>query len=341
MIKHTIAKSLCQKWWLCVFLAVVIIAVILLSLAPAYILQALVDNVLSVNAQPDALTHLPYYAIAYFLMLALVGLFDLIKQILLVIIGENLMKDIRLAMSKKLTSINALYFSKVDSSQTTSTFVNDVDTIAVIFTDGIISMAIDLLKIIGIIASMFVFSTMLGIIAIAIVPIIYIISHAFKNKMFRSQLKNRLLVGKVNNHITQTITTRQMIKVYALEQYMSDKYQRLLNQNYDSIEKVNFLGSIYSPIVKTFSAATIAIILIISGVNDSFFGITIGALAAAITLVESLFDPIDNLGMELQSLQSALSGIRRVNDFLTQPDDPAKKNITLQQIAPDGKVTLR
>ncbi|MEG2084648.1 MAG: ABC transporter ATP-binding protein, partial [Clostridia bacterium] len=276
-----------------------------------------------------------YYALAYFTALALVALFDLLKQILLIIIGENLMKDIRFSLAKKLNTIEALYFSKVDSGQLTSIIVNDVDVINTMFTEGLVSMVIDLLKIVGIVASMFIFSLTLGLITLAVIPIIYIITRIFKAKMFKAQMKNRVLVGKANNHIGQTVNTKQMIKVFSLEDYMSNKYYSLLTENYKSTAKADFYGSIYSPIIKTLTAIIIAFVILISGVNFNILGITIGMLAGGITLIESLFAPIDNIGMELQSLQSAMSGIKRVNNFLAENDEPCKSKKTLQDIIPN------
>ncbi|MEG1510217.1 MAG: ABC transporter ATP-binding protein, partial [Clostridia bacterium] len=94
-------------------------------------------------------------------------------------------------------------------------------------------------------------------------------------------------------------------------------------------------GSIYSPIIKTLTAIIIAFVILISGVNFNILGITIGMLAGGITLIESLFAPIDNIGMELQSLQSAMSGIKRVNNFLAENDEPCKSKKTLQDIIPN------
>ncbi|MEG1646803.1 MAG: ABC transporter ATP-binding protein, partial [Clostridia bacterium] len=99
--------------------------------------------------------------------------------------------------------------------------------------------------------------------------------------------------------------------------------------------KADFYGSIYSPIIKTLTAIIIAFVILISGVNFNILGITIGMLAGGITLIESLFAPIDNIGMELQSLQSAMSGIKRVNNFLAENDEPCKSKKTLQDIIPN------
>ncbi|MEG1963928.1 MAG: ABC transporter ATP-binding protein [Clostridia bacterium] len=344
MLKKIVLTSLKKRWALCVLLVVIVVGIMLLSLAPAYILQGLIDNVLTpqntaIGAEnaigATSAKILLYYALAYFTALALVALFDLLKQILLIIIGENLMKDIRFSLAKKLNTIEALYFSKVDSGQLTSIIVNDVDVINSMFTEGLVSMVIDLLKIVGIIASMFIFSLTLGLITLAVIPIIYIITRIFKAKMFKAQMKNRVLVGKANNHIGQTVNTKQMIKVFSLEDYMSNKYYSLLTENYKSTAKADFYGSIYSPIIKTLTAIIIAFVILISGVNFNILGITIGMLAGGITLIESLFAPIDNIGMELQSLQSAMSGIKRVNNFLAENDEPCKSKKTLQDIIPN------
>ncbi|MEG1535875.1 MAG: ABC transporter ATP-binding protein [Clostridia bacterium] len=340
MLKKSVFGTLARHWLWCVALVVVVFAVTILALAPSYVLKGIVDEVLLVG-QASSSQKLLAYACIYLAVLACIGIFDVLKQTLLVLIGNNITGDIRKILARKLQTVGAQYFADNDNGQLTSLFVNDVNTINTIFEEGLVGMAIDMLKIVGVVISMFVFSPLFGGITLLVIPIICVISYVFKKKMFAAQLQNRILLGKANSHIAQTMRAKQMLKAYALEDYMSGKYYDTLSENYKAIKKADFYGSIYSPIVRTFSAIVVAVIVTVAGVNLDIFGITIGMLAGGITLIESLFTPIDNLGMELQTLQSAFAGVKRLNGFLNAQDDPPKSELTLEEILPNKNVEIK
>jgi ATP-binding cassette subfamily B protein len=107
---------------------------------------------------------------------------------------------------------------------------------------------------------------------------------------------------------------------------MEENYKQYLLDNYKTIEKVNFYDSIYSPLIQLTRAVVIAFIVVLSSKQLNFLGISLGMVAASIELISNLFTPIENLGMELQDIQQAVSGIRRVNDFFSESEDDTKQH---------------
>ena len=148
-------------------------------------------------------------------------------------------------------------------------------------------------------------------------------------------MENRILVGKVNNHISESLKNIQMIKSYSKESYMEENYTKYLLENYKTVEKVNFYDSVFSPIIQITRALVIGLIVILSSRQLNYLGISLGMVAASIELISNLFTPIENLGMELQDIQKAVSGIRRVNDFYNVPEDNSKSSeLTAEDIIP-------
>ena len=160
--------------------------------------------------------------------------------------------------------------------------------------------------------------------------------------MLKAQIENRVLVGKVNNHISESLKNVQMIKSYSKESYMEKKYIKYLLDNFRTVEKVNFYDSVFSPIIQITRGVVIAAIAILSSKQLNYFGISLGMVAASIELISDLFAPIENLGMELQSIQHAVSGIERVNDFYNEPEDDYKNSKLKVEdiISRDEKVRL-
>lgn len=262
-----------------------------------------------------------FTAFIYIAVIFVSGVVNFLKEAVLTVLGQNITKDIRLMMVEKLEKLNASYFSRNESGQIASRLINDVDAVSSMFTSGIAVMAIDLFKIIGVLISVFYLSIRLGIISVVLLPAIYIITRFFQKKMLTAQIENRKQLGEVNNHIAESFKNIFMIKSFYKESYMEGKYGLILENNYETLEKVNFYDSIFSPIIRIIRAAVIAFVAVMSSEELDYLGISVGMAAASIDLISSLFTPVENLGMELQSIQKSLSGVKRVDEFLKEEED--------------------
>lgn len=335
LVGKSIKKVVSRNILFCALLGIVILGVVVVSLIPPQLLKVIIDKHL-VNKNVEGLL---FIAIVYLSALIFIGIFDFIKEGLLVILGQKIIKEIRKEMMCKLEKINSIYFSKNDSGVTVSRFTNDVETINLLFTSGIISMVIDCFKILGIIVSIWIFSYKMGIVTVILIPIIYGITRRFQKLMLKAQIENRVLEGKVNNHISESLKNVKMIKAYSKEKYMEDKYKEYLLDNFQTVEKVNYYDSVYSPIIQLIRAVVISIIVLLSSRKLNFIGISLGMVAASIDLISNLFSPIENLGMELQSIQKAISGIKRVNDFYVEEEDEGRfEDLKVNDIITDSNM---
>ncbi len=331
-VKNSFINIFKRNKKLCLLLIITVCGVVITSLIPPQILKLIIDK----NLSTKKIDGLFLLAIAYISAILFIGIFDFIKEGILTILGQKVTKEIRMEMMEKLEKINMAYFSANGSGSIVSQFINDVDAINSMFTNGIVSMFIDCFKIIGIVVSIWIFSGKLGIITMLLLPIIYGITRYFQKRMLKSQIQNRILVGKVNNHIGETFKTIHMIKVYSKEHYMEQKFTDYLLDNYRTIEKVNFYDSIFSPMIQIIRAVVIGMIVMISSKQLNILGMSIGMVAASIDLISNLFSPIEQLGMELQSIQQAVSGIQRVNDFFQAPEDDMKnQELKAEDIIPN------
>lgn len=322
LTKKSVIKVIKKNIGISALLVFVICGVVATSLIPPQILKYIVDH----NLVPRNSDKLLILAVAYVGVLLLIGVFDFVKEAVLTVLGQKISKEIRIEMMEKLERINAMFFSSNGSGAVVSLFTNDVDAVNSLFTSGIIGMMVDCLKIIGIVVSIWIFSAKLGVVTLILLPAIYGITRFFQKRMLKAQIENRILVGKVNNHISESLKNVQMIKSYSKEKFMEENYKKYLLDNYRTIEKVNFYDSVFSPIIQLIRAVVIGFIVVLSSKQLNYLGISLGMVAASIELISNLFAPIENLGMELQSIQQAVSGIRRVDGFYSEPEDDFKKS---------------
>ena len=327
-----------QNIALCSLLLITVLGVVITSLVPPQILRQIIDNHLVAKNSNDLMS----LAILYVLVIFLIGFFDFFKGALLTVLGQKITKEIRSGMMDKMSRISAAFFTANTSGAIVSRFTNDVDAINSLFTEGIVGMVIDCFKIVGIVVSISLFSATLGFFTLFLLPLIFIITRIFQKSMLKAQIQHRIQVGKVNNNISESLKNVLMIKTFGKEAYMENRFKDHLHENFMTVEKVNFFDSVYPPLIQVTRAVVIAGIVILSASQLNLIGISLGMIAATIDLFSNLFEPVENLGMELQHIQEAVSGIRRVNDFFSQEEDEKKKEeITyLDIIGPSGKVNL-
>lgn len=333
-VKEILIKIMKENKLIIALLIVSAFGVVITSLIPPQILKRIIDHNLT-PANQDGLLKM---AVLYFVVIVMIGGFDFLKEALLTVLGQKITRNIRYTMMQKLVKLSHSFFTSNSTGVTVSRFMNDVDAINSMFTNGIVGMFIDCLKIIGIVISIWMFGMELGIITLLLIPMIGLVTRAFQRRMLKAQIKNRILISKVNNHIGESIKNVITIKAFSKEDYMEQKYKEYLADNYRTIEKINFFDSIFPPIIQITRAFVIGLIVVLSSKQLNYLGISIGMVAASIDLISNLFSPIEELGMEFQDIQEAVSGVRRVNDFLNELEDDEKDStLTAGKVIPDPK----
>ena len=298
-------------------LTVTIAGAVVSALIPPLILESVIDS-LSVGA---AVTF--RLAFFYFAAVAAAGLLEAAKESLITVFGQKVTRGLRHRMCENLSRLSADYFTRTEPGITASRFVNDVDTVEDLFTSGIISMFADACEVIGILVVIFVKSLGLGVLMAVVTPLLFLFTRYIQKQMLSAQLANRIAVGKGNNHIPETIRNIRMIHVFHREGYMERKYDGYIQEGYRAVEKSNFYNAVYSPVVLIVEASVIAAMMILSAAGGGmrrFFGMTVGTAVAVIAYVGRVFSPLEDIGMEIQDIQSAVAGVRRIGEFLNEPE---------------------
>lgn len=169
----------------------------------------------------------------------------------------------------------------------------------------------------------FIKSKGLGGLMLIVIPLLMAFTMVVQKRMLRAQVDHRIAVGKANNHIPETIQTIRMIHTFRVEDYMKKKYAKYIEDGYKAVDRTNFYDAVYSPIIITMSAILVSVMMIFSAMGagmQTFFGMSVGTAVAIISYVSKVFGPLESIGMEIQNIQSAISGIYRINEFLCEPE---------------------
>lgn len=260
----------------------------------------------------------------YFGSLALEGVLTSAQESLLVLFGQRMTHALRSEMSRKLSRLPAGTLAEQNPGEVAARFSGDVDTVEALFTSGIISMAADACRIISIMGVIAVKNTGLALILLLVLPLFAVFTRHVQKRMLAAQLDNRRAVAAVSGQVPETLHNIRTIRALGLEDYMERRYDRCIGDSYAAMERTNFYDAVYSPVVLLLNAVVVGIVMLLSASGNAqlltLFGMSVGTSVAVINYISRIFAPIESLGMEIQTIQSAMAGVRRIDAFLDQPE---------------------
>ena len=260
----------------------------------------------------------------YFGSLALEGVLTSAQESLLVLFGQRMTHALRSEMSRKLSRLPAGTLAEQNPGEVAARFSGDVDTVEALFTSGIISMAADACRIVSIMGVIAVKNTGLALILLLVLPLFAVFTRYVQKRMLAAQLDNRRAVAAVSGQVPETLHNIRTIRALGLEDYMERRYDRCIGDSYAAMERTNFYDAVYSPVVLLLNAVVVGIVMLLSASGNAqlltLFGMSVGTSVAVVNYISRIFAPIESLGMEIQTIQSAMAGVRRIDAFLGQPE---------------------
>lgn len=306
-----------QNLLLPIALVITVVGAVVTALVPPLILEKIVDGLTAGNSMPIV------QAFSYFGVVALAGLLESTRESLLIVFGQKLTHGLRSQMCEKLSQLSADTLSKMDAGTIASRFVGDVDTLETLFTSGIISMFADACTMIGIYAVLWQKNRGLAITLLAILPLIALFTRHVQKKMLAAQMDSRKAAARTSGLVPETIHCIRMIHVFGKEGFMRKRYDRTLQEGYAAMERTNFYDALYSPVILITDALVTGVVMLLSASSGPevrmFFGMSVGTAVAVISYISRIFSPIESIGMEIQTIQEALAGAKRVGEFLELP----------------------
>lgn len=317
IILHTTIK----KKWLSLCIITTVCCAVITALYPPLVLGRIVDT-LAAGCQ------VPLYLIfLYMVFTVITGLMEAAREGLLTVFGQKITHALRSGLMEHFTRLTADSLNRQEPGAVVSRFVGDVDTVENLFTSGIVSMFADACKIMSILVVIWFRNKGLAILLLILLPFIFWFTRYVQKNMLEAQLRNRRAVSKASGHVPETLHNIRTIHNLGKEKYMEKKYDEYIGDSYKAMEKTNFYDAIYSPVILILNAVVVAVVMLFSASGNtkalSLFGMSAGTAVAVINYISQIFAPVESLGMEIQTIQSAIAGVRRINEFFALPALPA------------------
>lgn len=323
-VGRVILNIIKEKWLLTAGIVITVVGAIVTALFPPLILAKIIDTITS-GTMPAF-----YMIIMYFGFLLVTGLMESARETFLTVFGQKITHSLRSALMDKYSCLTTSGLTSQEPGTVVSRFVGDADTVENLFTSGIISMFADACKIISIVAVIWFKNKGLAIVLLVILPFLFVFTRIIQKNMLAAQIENRRAVGRASGHVPETLHNIRTIHTLGKENYMAERYDEYICESYVAVEKTNFYDAVYSPVILTLNAIVVAVVMLFSASGNqtvlAFFGMSAGTAVAVINYISQIFAPVESLGMEIQTIQSAIAGVHRINEFFEMDELSVKKD---------------
>lgn len=313
IILYTIIK----RKWLSLGIIISVCGAVITALYPPLVLGKIVDTLTTGSQVPV------YLVFVYMAFTVIAGLMEATREGLLTVFGQKITHALRSGLMEHFVRLSTDSLNKQESGAVVSRFVGDVDTVENLFTSGIVSMFADACKIISILAVIWFRNKGLATVLMVLLPFLFWFTRHIQKNMLDAQLKNRRAVSRASGHVPETLHNIRTIHNLGKEKYMEKRYDEYISDSYKAMEKTNFYDAVYSPVILILNAVVVAVVMLFSASGNAkvltLFGMSAGTAVAVINYISQIFSPVESLGMEIQTIQSAIAGVRRINEFFELP----------------------
>ena len=310
---HTIIK----RKWLSLGIIISVCGAVITALYPPLVLGKIVDTLTTGSQMPV------YLVFLYMAFTVITGLMEATREGLLTVFGQKITHALRSGLMEHFVRLSTDSHNKQEPGAVVSRFVGDVDTVENLFTSGIVSMFADACKIISILAVIWFRNKGLATVLMVLLPFLFWFTRHIQKNMLDAQLKNRRAVSRASGHVPETLHNIRTIHNLGKEKYMEKRYDEYISDSYKAMEKTNFYDAVYSPVILILNAVVVAVVMLFSASGNAkvltLFGMSAGTAVAVINYISQIFSPVESLGMEIQTIQSAIAGVRRINEFFELP----------------------
>ena len=313
IILYTIIK----RKWLSLGIIISVCGAVITALYPPLVLGKIVDTLTTGSQVPV------YLVFVYMAFTVIAGLMEATREGLLTVFGQKITHALRSGLMEHFVRLSTDSLNKQEPGAVVSRFVGDVDTVENLFTSGIVSMFADACKIISILAVIWFRNKGLATVLMVLLPFLFWFTRHIQKNMLDAQLKNRRAVSRASGHVPETLHNIRTIHNLGKEKYMEKRYDEYISDSYKAMEKTNFYDAVYSPVILILNAVVVAVVMLFSASGNAkvltLFGMSAGTAVAVINYISQIFSPVESLGMEIQTIQSAIAGVRRINEFFEFP----------------------
>ena len=320
-----------------VFVAISAILISIFSTLTPYLIKVAVDDYLALGKYQDFI----YLIIFMFFNLILTVLFMFLFSYYANLLGQKVIYDIRVQLFKHILDFKMSYFDKSSVGRLVTRAVNDMETIASIFSQGLFMIAADLIQMTLVIIVMLILSWKLSLTIFIILPFILFATRKFQKSMKIAFNEVRSEVANLNSFVQERITGMKIVQLFNREKIEYDNFIQINEKHKKAWLKTVWYNSIFFPIAELSTSITIGLIVWFGGLNAVLenSSITLGTIFLFIQLSQMLFRPLRQIADKFNTLQMGMVAANRIFKIIDTTSNIPDKGIKNKDLI-DGKIVF-
>jgi ATP-binding cassette, subfamily B, bacterial len=257
--------------------------------------------------------------------------------------GERLLFTLRVKIFAQLQRLGLDFYEREMSGRIMTRMTSDVDALSSFLQTGLVTMVSSLLTFIGVLAAMLIINVELGLLVLAIVPVLAVVTVVFRVKSSRAYTEARERVSIVNADLAENVAGLRVTQAFRREGTNADRFAGRSSAYRASRLRAQKYIALYFPFVQTLSTVASALVLVVAVSQVRSGALSVGALIAYLLYIDMVFAPIQQLSQVFDGYQQAAVGLARIKDLLrlrtTVP--PAADPVPVPASGFTGRIELR
>jgi ATP-binding cassette subfamily B protein len=241
------------------------------------------------------------------------------QALLTTLIGQRVMRDLRLEIFAHLQRLSIAYFDRNPVGRLMTRVTSDVETLNELFSSGVVTVFGDLFTLGAILALMFWTDWRLALVACAVIPLVWFLARIFRRRVREAFGDIRVKVARMNSYLQERLTGMRVVQLFGRERATAAEFAEINREHLVAHLKSITIYAVFFPAVEVLTAVALALLLWRGGARTLDGTLTIGVLAAFIQLTRRFFQPLQDLSEKFNLLQSAMASSERIFRLLDEP----------------------
>jgi ATP-binding cassette subfamily B protein len=255
--------------------------------------------------------------------------------------GERLLYTLRVKIFAQLQRLGLDFYERELAGRIMTRMTTDVDALSSFFQTGLVTMVSSLLTFFGVLVAMLIINVELGLVVLAILPILVVLTVLFRQRASRAYQDAREKVSVVNADFAENVAGLRVTQAYRREATNQAKFAERSGAYREARMRAQRLIALYFPFVQTLSTVAGAIVLIVATGQVRSGALTAGALIAYLLYIDLVFSPIQELSQVFDGYQQAVVGLRRIKDLLLLRTSTPEAADPISVSRLEGRIELR
>jgi ABC-type multidrug transport system fused ATPase/permease subunit len=266
------------------------------------------------NDPPGDIPQAVWLGLIFLAVTALLTLLTYIHQILMATTGQNAMRDLRQQVFEHISDLHMSYFDVIPVGRLVTRSTNDIENVAEMFSQGLVALVTDVIKMLGFAIVLFILSPKLALAAFAIVPVLAVAAVIFRLKVREAFRSVRVKIARINTHIQETVTGMKVVQLFNRQERNMADFDRMNSDHRDAWRQSIMYDTLLFATIEVATGITMAVIIAMgTGLAEA------GVIYVFIDYMQRFFLPLRDLSAKYSVMQSAMASMERIFEVLDTP----------------------